>query len=100
MSGGRFNYSQHHIQNIIDDVEDVIEKNGKKIEYEVGYRRDEWEPEYHYEYPPEVIEEFKKGLHILKQAYVYAHSIDLLLSGDNSEESFLQRLEKDMKKIS
>jgi hypothetical protein len=96
MSGGTFNYDQHRIRNIIEGIEDVIEKNGKKIEYKPGYRRNEWDSEYHYEYPPDIIEEFKNGLHILKQAYVYVQRIDWLIAGDDGEDSFRKRLKDDL----
>jgi hypothetical protein len=41
-----------------------------------------------------------KGLEILKNAFVYTQRIDWLLSGDDSEESFHQRLKEDLKNIS
>ena len=31
MSGGHFDYNQHKIRDIADKVENLIEKNGKKI---------------------------------------------------------------------
>jgi hypothetical protein len=99
MSGGTFDYNQHRIQYIIEELEEKIEKNGKKIEYKPGYKRQEWESEYHYEYPPDIIEEFKKGLHILKQAYVYTQRIDWLIAADDGEDSFRKRLKDDLLKI-
>ena len=94
MSGGYFDYNQYKIYQIAEELEDVILKNGKKRE-----RRESWENEYHYEYSPEVIAKFKEALFILKAAHVYAHRIDWLLSDDDGEESFLERLESDLKKL-
>ena len=54
---------------------------------------------YEYNYPKEVIDEFKKGVELLKKAQVYAQRIDWLLSGDDGEESFLQRLKDDLNKL-
>ena len=99
MSGGHFDYNQRRIHSIIESIEEVIEKNGKKIEYEFGINRGEWELGYHYEYPPDIINEFKNGLRILKQAYVYAQRIDWLLSGDDGEETFRKRLKEELKEI-
>ena len=48
---------------------------------------------------PEVIEEFKKGLKILKIAAIYAQRIDWLLSGDDGEESFKRRLKEELDKL-
>ena len=108
MSGGKFNYDQHKIGYIIDEIEQIIYKNGrKKTDEELkdeSYRDYDWyekypEDLYHYEYPKEIIDEFKKGVHYLKLAYTYAHRIDWLLSGDDGDESFLERLKYELKKI-
>jgi hypothetical protein len=47
----------------------------------------------------EVIEEFKNGLKILKTAAIYAQRIDWLLSGDDGEESFKERLKEELDKL-
>ena len=49
-----------------------------------------------YEYSKETIKEFKKGLAILRKAYIYAQRIDWLLSGDDGEESFHKRLKEEL----
>ncbi len=95
MSGGAFDYNQYKIGQIADDIDHVIRQNGKKKDYKV----DEWENEYYYEYPPEVIEKFKEGYDILRKAEIYAQRIDWLLSGDDGEESFLSRLKEDLDKL-
>jgi len=108
MSGGHFNYTQHNIRDIFEDIEKEIRNNGKiKTSAELkeeGWIDSDWYEKYpedlkHYEYPEEVIEEFKKGVEILKKAYIYAHRIDWLLSGDDGEESFLSRLKEELNKI-
>lgn len=91
MSGGSFNYNQYHIQTIINSIESVIEYNGKPIP-----DPSPWDNEYYSNYPPEIIDKFQEGLTVLKKAYVYAQRIDWLLSGDDGEENFLKRLEKDL----
>ena len=93
MSGGHFDYNQHRIRDIADSVEDIIRKNGKKKDYKI---ESSWESEYYYEYPPEVIEKFKEGLEILKKAAIYAQRIDWLVSGDDGDETFLERLKEDL----
>ena len=108
MSGGKFGYDQYKIQYIIDEIEQIIYNNGrKKTDEELKeefYRDSDWyeqypEDLYHYEYPKNVIAEFKKGIYYLKLAYTYAHRIDWLLSGDDGEESFLKRLYNELKTI-
>ena len=48
---------------------------------------------------PEVVEEFKKGLKILKTAAIYAQRIDWLLSGDDGEDSFKKRLKENLDEL-
>jgi len=108
MSGGAFDYKQWHIEQIADEVEKLIEKNGREKTREElkeeGWRNDDWyekypEELYHYKYPDEVIEKFKEGLKVLRLAAVYAQRIDWLISGDDGEESFLERLKEELEKI-
>ena len=108
MSGGAFDYNQYKIGNIADDIEKVIERNGRKktkeeLKEESWHQPDWYEkyPEdlYYYEYPNEVIEKFKEAVKILRQAEVYAQRVDWLLSGDDGEESFLERLKEDLNKL-
>lgn len=169
MSGGHFDYYQHHISDIADkleesladieyaksvgtikkkevyghlldtqtgrkhwpgwfldtcnrndNIEDVIKslekwyairgKDGKLYyiendkQYEVvvyTLEKEQWsDGKWHLEIEdPEVIEEFKKGLKILKTAAVYAQRIDWLLSGDDGEESFKERLKEELNEL-
>lgn len=108
MSGGAFYYNQRRILDIADDIETQIQKNGKMKTIEElkdePWRGADWYKEYpenlyHYKYPDEVIEKFKKAVKVLKVAYIYAQRVDWLLSGDDGEESFLERLEQELKQI-
>jgi hypothetical protein len=106
MSGGRYNYNQNTIKDIIEIIESEIEQSGKaKTKEELRefarYRDAEWYNKYpedifHYKYSNEVIKEFKKGAKALKIAYIYAQRIDWLLSGDDGEETFLDRLKNEL----
>ena len=110
MSGGHFDYYQWHIRDIVYSLEDYIYGHSLDEEDIDYYIEDHWledkEKEYviknkHtvpnlYEYSKETIKEFKKGLAILREAYVYAQRIDWLLSGDDGEESFHERLKEEL----
>lgn len=63
--------------------------------------REEWaDGNWHHEFEdPEILEEFKKGLKILKTAAIYAQRIDWLLSGDDGEESFKERLKEELDEL-
>ena len=92
MSGGHFQYKQWEIGNIADEVEQLILTNDSE-------EKDEWGDRKGYHYSPETIEEFKKGLVLLRQAYVYAQRIDWLVSGDDGQDSFHRRLKNDLEKL-
>jgi hypothetical protein len=92
MSGGYFDYEQEKIDYIADLVEHLIKTNDDKS-------LDEWGVTRGRDYPPEVIAEFRKGLHYLRVAAVYTQRIDWLLCGDDGEECFLDRLHKDLSKL-
>jgi len=92
MSGGHFQYKQWEISNIADEVEQLILTNDSE-------EKDEWGDRKGYHYTPETIEEFKKGLILFRQAYVYAQRIDWLVSGDDGEDSFHSRLKFELDKL-
>lgn len=105
MSGGHWDYVQYRFTDVSEDIEKLIEKNGHlKTDEELkeeNWHGNDWyekypEDKFHYKYPEEVIEEFKKGAEIIKLAQIYMHRIDWLLSGDDGEESFLTRLKKEL----
>ena len=112
MSGGFFQYDQYKLNEIADQIERVIERNGVKLTLQEFRDRngswlsnlEDWYDKYPedaipYNYSPEVVERFKEGLRVLKEAYVYTHEIDWLLSGDTGEESFLTRLKQALNEI-
>ena len=88
---------------------DISERDGKFFSdnygrYEVVvYEGDheEWADGnwYHEFEDPEILEEFKKGLKILKTAAIYAQRIDWLLSGDDGEQSFKERLKEELDEL-
>ena len=112
MSGGHFDYYQWQINDIVNSIEDYIYGHSLEEEDIGHYIQDNEikneEKEYiiknkhtlpnSYGFSKETIKEFKKGLAILKKAYVYAQRIDWLLSGDDGEESFHERLKEDFEK--
>ena len=108
MSGGHWQYIQHRFTDVAEDIDELIEKNGKpksekELKEESWYDPD-WYEKYpedlnHYEYNDQVIEQFKKASQAIKIAQVYIQRVDWLLSGDDGEESFLRRIEEDLEKL-
>ena len=89
MSGGRFQYQQHNIWQIAEEIQNVIDTNDDASINEWGDRRGRG-------YSPEVIAKLQEGVRALRIAYVYAQRADWLLSDDDGEESFLERLEEEL----
>ena len=110
MSGGYYEYAQYHINDIANAIEEYI--NGYSLDEEDinDYIKSRWledkEKEYirknkhtkpnPFDYNKETIKELKKGLAILRKAYIYAQRIDWLLSGDDGEDSFHRRLKEEL----
>lgn len=114
MSGGTFNYAQCRIAEIYREIENEIYGHSLDDEWEVeNYIENRWlddnEKEYIRKhrhtipnqsgYSKETIREFKKAIKLLKQAEVYAQRIDWLLSGDDGEDSFHDRLKADLEEL-
>jgi hypothetical protein len=97
MSGGAFEYTECQINYlIIDTIEEILNRQGLPKP-----KHDLWEGEdKNYEtYSEEVNKRMREGIKVLKKAYIYAHRIDYFLSGDDGEESFIQRLEEEINKL-
>lgn len=105
MSGGTFDYSHYQLKDIADVIEQEIYNSGRKKHTEElkqeTWRDPDWyekypEDLYNREYPKEVIEEFIKGYKILRLAEIYTQRIDWLISDDDGNESFLERLKNEL----
>lgn len=113
MSGGHFDYAQYHISDIYCSIEEYLDgreldecdiewyiKEHDLSEEDISYIR-----EHHRtipnesEFSKETLAELKKAVHILKQAEIYAQRIDWLLSGDDGEEGFHERLNEELGKL-
>ena len=92
MSGGYFEYEQYKINQIADQVEQLIRSNDDSTLNEWGDRRGR-------HYNVATIEAFKRGLRLLNEAAIYAQRIDWLVSGDDGENTFLERLEHDLAEL-
>jgi len=92
MSGGHFNYEQYKISQISDDIDQLVRDNNNQERNEFGGTKGN-------NFSAETIAEFKKGIEILKQAYIYAQRIDWLISADDGEDTFHERLKHDLDKL-
>ena len=105
MSGGRFNYKQWHIDNIADQIEQEVILSGKPIprnRWDYHERR-EYEETHkqpmNYAYPEPTLRRMEEAVYALRRAAIYAQRTDYLLSGDDGEESFEERLKKELAEL-
>ena len=87
MSGGYFEYKQYALDDIISSIDQIISDIEQPDEDDFIYDIKN----------PKTIVEFRNALNICKRASVYIRRIDWLLSGDDSEETFHERLGVDMR---
>lgn len=83
MSGGRFSFKQHHIGEIADEIECRIYENENVKD----------------RFRNTTIKRFREGVKYLRIAQIYAQRIDWLLSFDDSENTFHERLEAELKEV-
>ena len=92
MSGGFFNHNQYNLDQISADIEDEIYYNDSEEVNEYNDKKGNG-------FSEDTIQEMKLAVWYLKQAFVYTQRIDWLLSGDDGEETFHERLKKDLGRL-
>ena len=92
MSGGHFDYDQYKLEYIADSIQELIASNNDESLNECGDRVG-------HGYSAETIAEFEKAVKYLRLAFIYAHRVDWLVSGDDGEESFHQRLKEELNRL-
>jgi len=104
MSGGHFDHKQYWINDIADTIERELNRQGKEKPKDELY----FNKLYYEEYPEEkfyqiysdiVQEKMREAVKQLRIAAIYAQRIDWFLSGDDSEESFIERLDEELNEI-
>jgi len=103
MSGGHFDYLQYRIREIADSIEDMIVKNKVEVperkyeswDYDENGNLYDWS-RYYYSFDDKTIEKMKEGYWKLREAEIYAQRIDWLISGDDGEDTFHERLKSDL----
>ena len=83
MSGGHFYGKQHYIGDIAEEVAWIV-KDEEKRDF----------ADRHYESAS--LNAMKEARRVLLKAEVYAERIDRLISGDDSDETFLKQLHKEL----
>ena len=82
MSGGYFSHAQFSILNIAENLESAI-----------MFAKGAWA------FSPETVAEMEQTLRLLKHTYIRVHRIDYLLSGDDGEDTFHERLKQELEEL-
>ena len=90
MSGGTFDHDQYRLGYIADIIGDYIYHNNSQETLMNGYKR-------YSSFSDETISKFQDAVILLEIAQIYAQRIDYLLAGDDGEETFHERLDKELK---
>lgn len=91
MSGGHFDYKQHFLGYIADDIERDLDYN------HISYDEAEGEGPYKnhgYGLQPETVEFLREVVSQLRKLEYIVHQYDLVVSGDTCEENFIKRCMK------
>lgn len=105
MSGGSFDYKQYVVDEIADRIEQEVIESGKPIPesawnyYDMQYYKEHPEEAVHYAYPDATLRRMEEAVYILKKAAIYAKRVDWLLAGDDGEETFEERLSKELAEL-
>lgn len=118
MSGGHFNYDQYKLEYIADSIQELIASNaaatsGSSIRgtsvnlllldefafVDNDESLNEWGDRVGHGYSAETIAEFEKAVKYLRLAFIYAQRVDWLVSGDDGEESFHERLKEELNRL-
>lgn len=105
MSGGRFDYKQWHIGSIADQIEQEVIMSGKPIPKSKWdyFEREEYNETHkqpmNYAFPESTLRRMEEAVYALKRAAIYAQRTDILLCSDDGEESFEERLSKELAEL-
>lgn len=92
MSGGRFQYNQYRLGEIADQIEEEIRINNSVEKDEWGYKKG-------HGFSADTIQRFSLAITALRRAETMAQRIDWLLSGDDSEKSFMARWDEEVSRV-
>lgn len=88
MSGGHFDYKQHFLGYIADDIERDLDHN--HISYDEASGNGPYKT-HGYDLQPQTVEFLREVVSQLRKLEDIVHQYDLLVSGDTIEETFINR---------
>jgi hypothetical protein len=89
MSGGHFNYIQNNLEVVASDIDELIRTNW-------NYDLDEHGNSIGRGYPIDIIAKFFEARKTIRLAAAMIQRVDWLVSGDDGEDSFRRRWEREV----
>lgn len=83
MSGGHFDYKQMYLDEISESLDELVKNNNIPDDYN-----------YCNNFSKETLKEFQEVSKLLKELRKRISNIDLLVEGDDGEETFLEHLKE------
>ena len=77
MSGGHFDYKQYELGQIADEIESLMNSDD-------------------YRFKSKTLDKFDEAVDLLRMSAVMVNRIDWLVSGDDGEDSFIQRWDDEL----
>ena len=99
MSGGRFDFKQHIVKDLIEDMKDILNQLDREpVEVEIGKEDiDETISLRPYIKEKEKFKkEIEKNIELLQTSSIYMERLDRFLNGDESEEDFYKNIKENM----
>ena len=89
MSGGHFRYVQHQLTEVYEEIEAQVENNGSE-------ERDDWNDLRYDNFSSETLTRLKLAARLTRLAQKAIQRVDWLVSGDDDEEYFQKRWDKEL----
>ena len=100
MSGGYFDHKQYLFKEFANEIQGILDRQGDNKDRETLFNTDAYYLEHPEDlkypvYSKDIQTRFKEAIYLFKLAEIYATRIDRFLSGDDGEQTCLDRLYKD-----
>ena len=92
MSGGHFDYKQYVLGDIADQIQELIDNNENETLTPWNTKKGNF-------FNEKTIAEFKAAVYLLRSTQILVHRIDWLVSDNDTQEDFHQRLFNDLNEL-
>lgn len=87
MSGGHFNYEQFRLESMHEELQELVKNNDDNTLNDFGDKKGLF-------FSLKTVRRFEQAAVLVKLAQHFVHRVDWLVSGDDGEETFHERLKE------